>query len=53
MTTEQLKLKTAQNTYTSTKRVHPVLHKNLRDELIRSFIKFKTKPDWLNKFTIA
>jgi hypothetical protein len=50
---ERAKLKTAKSTYESTRRNHPVLFKQLRDEVIRGFIKHKEQPSWLTKFTIT
>jgi hypothetical protein len=50
---EKAKLKTAKHTYESTRRNHPVLFNQLRDELIRTFIKHKAQPSWLTKFTIT
>jgi hypothetical protein len=50
---ERSKLKTAKSTYKSTKKNHPVLFKQLQDEFIRAFIKYKEQPTWLSKFTIT
>lgn len=53
MTTEKLKLRTAEATFKSVKRNHPVLHKSLRDELIRTLAKSKTPDFGSLRFTIT
>lgn len=42
---EKQKLKVSKSTFNSVKRNHPLLHKQLRDEVIRSLVKSNT-PEW-------
>lgn len=50
---EKQKLKVAESTHKSVKKNYPQLHKQLRDETIRTMVKHTT-PEWGNlRFTIT
>lgn len=44
-TDEKLKLKQSKKTFNSMKRLHPTLHANLRDAMIKDIVAHKL-PDW-------
>lgn len=50
---EKQKLKTAKSTHKSVKKNYPLLHRQLKDEMIRTLVKSKT-PEWSNlTFTVT